>query len=82
MSRNLLHKNKLEDFKAWLDKKGIKHRPGKGAFQVLQVNNVKNYWNAVYERIEMPEHLTVVCHLEGLVRAFIKESKSESHKAA
>jgi hypothetical protein len=32
-----LTKDTLEEFKAWLDSKGIAHRPGKGEWQVLQV---------------------------------------------
>lgn len=32
-----LTKDTLEQFKAWLDSKGIVHRPGKGEWQVLQV---------------------------------------------
>lgn len=30
-------KDDIEPFKAWLDSKGLAHRPGKGQWQVLQV---------------------------------------------
>ena len=37
MSRILLHITRLDAFKAWLESQGFKHRPGKGAYQELQV---------------------------------------------
>lgn len=76
MSRNTLHKSKLDDFKAWLDAQGIEHRPGKGDWQVLQVRSRdgKN-WNAVYERADMPEHLTTVRYLDSLVARFCRDNR-------
>ena len=32
MSRSLLHKSKLPEFKAWLDRAGIAHRPPRGDY--------------------------------------------------
>lgn len=75
MSRNLLHKTKLEPFKQWLDAKGIAHRPGRGDFQVLQVALPRNQWGVVFDRIEAPEHYTVTWPLEAMVRRFIREGK-------
>ncbi len=72
MSRCLLHKNKLEAFKAWLTAGGIAHRPGRGDFQVLQVALPRNQWGVVFDRIEAPEHYTVTGPLEGVVRRFIR----------
>ena len=74
MSRNLLHKDKLEEFKAWLTANGIDHRPGNGDYQVLQVRskNKKN-WFPIYRRDNMLEHLTVIRYLEPLVIKFIAE---------
>ena len=73
MSRCLLHKTKLEDFKKFLDKKGIQHRTGRGGYQVLQVcKNGKN-WNCVYERDSMPEHFTTDIHLDSLAAAFCRD---------
>jgi len=78
MSRNLLHINKLEAFKAWLDKKGIKHRKGLGDWQIMQVFHPDlNVWACIYERIEMPQHFTVDKRLDKLIARFIKESKVE-----
>lgn len=76
MSRNLLHKSKLEDFKAWLDAKKRVHRPGRGDFQVLQVAVPHNQWAVVYDRIEAPEHYTVTWPLESTVRQFIQETRA------
>lgn len=77
MSRNLLHKNHLEDFKSWLTFNGVEHRPGRGDWQVLQVF-VSGTWYAVYERFFMPEHLTVVGNkLEKLARRFYEDRKKQ-----
>jgi hypothetical protein len=72
MSRCLLHKNKLENFKEWLDKKHISHRPGRGAFQVLQVALPDGRWGVVYDRIVAPEHYTVTAPMEHIVRCFVQ----------
>lgn len=75
MKRCLLHKSKLAGFKSWLTLKQIPCRPGKGAWQILQVQTKHHGWQAVFERIQMPEHVTVNEKLIPLVRAFIRESK-------
>lgn len=75
MSRCLLHKNKLEQFKAWLDSQEILHRPSKGDYQVLQVCKDGKHWNCVYIRHEMPEHFTTDRHLDSLVVKFCRESR-------
>ena len=72
MSRCLLHKNKLENFKLWLDKKQIPHRPGRGEFQVLQVALPDGRWGVVYDRIVAPEHYTVTAPMEHIVRCFVQ----------
>lgn len=77
MSRRLLHKSKLGEFKAWLDRQGIEHRAGSGDFQVLQVRSQDGkHWNAVYERIDMPEHLTNVRYPDSLVARFCRERRA------
>ncbi|TCK39687.1 hypothetical protein B0G84_5027 [Paraburkholderia sp. BL8N3] len=75
MSRNLLHKTKLEAFKTFLSKSGIEHRRGRGAFQVLQVRLKSGQWQCVFDRLDAPEHYTVAHPLEGLVHRFIKQAK-------
>lgn len=72
MSRNLLHKSTLPQFKEWLDRKHIQWREGKGEFQVIQVALPGNQWGVVYDRITAPEHYTVTAPMESLVRRFIQ----------
>lgn len=76
--RNLMHKTKLEEFKAWLDAEGISHRPGRGNYQALQVRKDGTHWNCVYERNEMPEHYSTDRHLDPLVRKFCRQRNSSS----
>lgn len=70
-SRHILHKSKLEDFKAWLDKKDIPHRDGKGAYQVLQILTPIFGWQCVFIKEAMPEHFSVNEKLIPIVRRFI-----------
>jgi len=74
VARNLLHKDKLEGFKSWLTAKGREHRPGRGSWQVLQVKHGSG-WQALFERAEMPEHLSVPGPLIPLVQAYIREGR-------
>ena len=69
MSKCLLHKDKLQAFKDWLDSKGINHRESKDTYQVHQVYQ-QGQWMGIYQRASMIEHLTVDVRLEELVRAF------------
>lgn len=78
MSRCLLHKTKLDAFKAWLDAAGIPHRPGKGTFQVLQVALPRKQWGVVYDRIDAPEHYTVTGPLERTVRRFLRNADRDT----
>lgn len=80
MSRNLLHKSKLDAFKTWLTRNGIEHRQGRGSWEeVLSVHMLsKNQWQSVFDRIDAPEHYTVAAPLEPLVRRFIRESKKQN----
>lgn len=78
MSKNLLHKTKLEAFKAWLDANHIEHRPGRGNWQVLQIKTNRGHWQCVFDRLDAPEHYTVAWPLESMIYKFIKESKEQS----
>lgn len=83
MSRCLLHISKLDEFKKFLDAEGLKHRPGKGFYQVLQVCKDGKHWNNVYQRNHMPEHYTTDRHLDSLVIKFArkaKEARNEHHR--
>ena len=73
MSKCLLHKTKLEEFKSFLDKEGLPHREGKGDWQVLQVCKDGKHWNCVFTRLDMPEHFTTDKHLDGLVAKFCRQ---------
>ena len=78
MSRNLLHKTKLEAFKVWLDGHGVEHRPGRGDFQVLQVLVPRSGWQVVYDRIQAPEHYTVPKPLESLTLKFVRSKHAHN----
>jgi hypothetical protein len=71
VSRNLLHKTKLEAFKEWLEENGIEHRPARGDYQVLQVKTKNGQWQCVFDRLDAKEHYTVAWPIEHLVRRFI-----------
>jgi hypothetical protein len=74
MSRNLLHKSKLDAFKSWLVLNGFEHRPGRGDYDVLQVKSpITGDWQCVFDRHNAPEHYTVAEPLELVVRRFIRE---------
>lgn len=71
-SRSMLHKSHLTPFKIWLAERGYLYRPGRGDFQILQVQ-LGNAWHCIYERSNMPEHYTTVTPLEPTVRRFIRD---------
>jgi hypothetical protein len=73
--RHLLHKNKVADFVAWLDHRGIPNRAGRGEYELLQVRRSDGQWFKLYRRESMPEHVTVQQPLVDLVRQFISDSR-------
>jgi hypothetical protein len=76
VSRCLLHKTKLEPFKAWLSGQGIEHRPGRGDYQILQVLTKNGQWQCIFDRNVAPEHYTVAEPIEYMVRRFIQSGRS------
>ena len=77
MSRNLLHKTKLGEFINWCGTQGIPTRPGKGEYEMVQVN-VRGRWFKVYRRdATWGEHYTVERRLEATVHQFINSQKGE-----
>ena len=79
MSRNLLHKTKLEPFKEWLTAQGIQHRPPRGDYDVLQVcafHRGDSLWMCVFDRHDAPEHYTVDKRMAPIVRRFIASQKT------
>lgn len=81
--KNTLHRDKLEAFKTWLDSKGIKHRPGKGNYQVLQVETKRDGWQCVFDKdSETSEHYSVNRALMQTVRQFIRETRRSAPTSA
>lgn len=74
VARNLLHKDKLEGFKLWLDSRGREHRPGRGDWQALQIRHGAG-WLPIFTRREMQEHLSVPGPIIPLVQAYIREGR-------
>ena len=77
-TRNLLHKEKLEQFKAFLDSKEIEHREGKGTWEVLQVWNSKDErFNVIHTNMR-GDHFSVPQPLLKLVKKFQKSEYNVS----
>lgn len=72
MRRDLLHFNQLENFKLWMDRNGIDHRPPKGDYQVLQVR-VGTGWQVIYQTERATEHFTVPKTLVSMVNRFVHD---------
>ena len=70
MSRNLLHKSKIERFQIWLATMKIEFRSVDIDYQVMQIK-WKNQWMSVFYRDHMPEHYSVDRRLDPLVKMFI-----------
>lgn len=75
MSRCLLHQTKLQAFVDWCASKGIASRPGKGPYQVVQVETRAHGWQVIFRTDANPEHFTINRTLMPLVKQFIGESK-------
>jgi hypothetical protein len=76
VSKNLLHKTKLEKFIEFLDAQKIEHRKGRGEWQALQVRANGNEWYAVFERLKMPEHYSTDKRLDSLIARFCREFRA------
>lgn len=76
MAKNLLHISRIEEFKEWMNSKGIEWRDPRGDYQVIQIKIPNNtQWACVYERGHMPEHYTTDYRIDGIVHKFIKDTK-------
>jgi len=71
-NRCLLHVNKLDAFKYFLEAKGLAYRPGKGEWQRLQILTEDHGWQCVYIRKDIPEHYSIQDNLVPLVREFLR----------
>jgi len=74
--RNLLHKNRVEEFGEWCESMGYVTGIPNGRWQLLRVD----YPNAsspsyLYGRAHMSEHVTVPTALVSLVERFVKETR-------
>lgn len=76
-AKHLLHKSRLSEFLKWCqDEKGLAVRNGQGDWQLAQIQpKGSKSWHVIYERIHMPEHVTVPDPLVPLVLNFIRSTK-------
>lgn len=70
--RCLLHQNKLEMLKWWLDSIGYEIQPTKGIYEVLRAKKDKDTV-VIYKKNNAKEHLTVQEKDHKLIRQFIKQ---------
>ena len=75
MIRFTLHLTHLEPFNEWLTQRGIAFRPGKGDWQVMQVETPKHGWQVIFRRADMLEHYSINAKLLPLVQSFIDSRK-------
>lgn len=76
-NRFTLHFKHLDEFKAWLDERGVEHRPGVPPYQVLRVR-ARSGWAAVYVRDSATQHFSVPENLTGMVGDFFRSRKREA----
>jgi len=72
MKRCLLHRTKLDEFKEWLASQDIPVRPGKGSWQLFQIQIPDGTWQVVFETMN-PEHLSMNEKLVPLVQQFLNQ---------
>ena len=76
--KNLLHKSKLEEFKAWLEKNyGLIIEPCKGSFEVLRWSKGDKYGGPmpIIYQSKSNEHYSCNEASIAYVKKFIKEKK-------
>ena len=73
--RNLLHKQDLDLFCTYLNQAGYQYRPGKGTYEVIQVQcnspDVGDYYVPIYDR-NGGDHFTIQDSMVYLVRGFLR----------
>lgn len=75
MSRNTLHRSKIQEFREWLVGDGWSLEPTKGAYEELRARKGKRLL-LIYDRHE-GDHLSYADKFGGIVQAFIKARKAE-----
>ena len=71
-NRCLLHKNKLEKFKQWLELDGWEIQDNKDLFEVIRARKDGRYL-IVYRRLDASEHYSIKDVDASIVRRFLKE---------
>jgi len=76
--RNLLHKNKLDDFIEWLDYVGLPNKKSIAKYQVwgIDIDPPSGNWQYIYEPIKSKEHYSVPWPLVPIVQQFIEDTKN------
>lgn len=74
-ARNLLHKRDVADFRKWLEANGHPTRDTTADWQLFQVRWGSG-WMPIFERLRMPEHVTVPDALYGVVRKFLNSKRT------
>lgn len=78
-NRKLLHRNKIEDFKSWLQADGWQIEQTKGIYEIVRAKKGDRKPLIVYTRDSKgSEHITVQSRDEGVVRAYIRDRRREA----
>lgn len=77
--RNLLHKTKLEDFKAWLIQEGWKIEEPKGIWEVFRARANKRII-IFYDTLDSKEHYSVPANCNDIVHRYLNNKKSADKK--
>lgn len=76
--RDLLNKNKLEEFRQWLSEDGWVEEKVKGYYEVLRaIKPNKKRPLIIYDRLDSKEHYSIDSRDIGLVIQFIKSNKKK-----
>ena len=79
-TRALLQKSKLTELEDWLEAQGYMIlATSKNPYEVLRVKKDKDMV-IIYCKADSKEHLSVMDKDYGLIRRFIKESRSEAER--
>lgn len=74
--RNLLHRNKLEEFKQWLEKRHLTVMPPKGCYEVLRFKHPEDgFPMPIIYNGKSPDHLSCNESAITFVKRFIRDSK-------
>jgi hypothetical protein len=73
---NLLHKNKFNEFRKWLEDRGEVLMQPKGSFEVLRWKGKKGRnMPIIFSRIEYPEHYSCNAEAAKYVRSWLRSKK-------